>query len=93
MHGEKRNAYRVFVGKPKGKRPLGRLTHRWEDTIKMDLREVGWGGIDWVHLAQDRDHWRPLANRLMNLRFPYNVGNFLGSPLLAHQSGTHLQYV
>jgi hypothetical protein len=53
--GEKRNAYRILVGKPEGKRPLGRPRHRWENNIKMDLRAIGWGGMDWIDLAQDRD--------------------------------------
>jgi hypothetical protein len=69
-NGEKRNAYRIFVGKPEGKRPLGRLTRRWVDNIKMDLREIGWDGIDWIDLAEDRDQWRSLVNTLINLRFP-----------------------
>jgi hypothetical protein len=68
--GEKRNAYRILVGKPEGKRPLGRLRHRWEDNIKTDLREIGWGGMDWIDLAQDRDQWRALVNMVMNLRVP-----------------------
>jgi hypothetical protein len=54
--GEKRNAYRILVGKPEGRRSLGRPRRRWVDNIKMDLREIGWGGVDWFHLAQDRDH-------------------------------------
>jgi hypothetical protein len=54
-HGEKRNAYRILVGKPEGKRPLGRPRRRWDDNIKMNLREIGWGGMDWIDLAQDRD--------------------------------------
>jgi hypothetical protein len=58
------------VGKPEGRRPLGRPRHRWDNTIKMDLREVGWGGIDWVDLAQDRDRWRAVVNMAMNLRVP-----------------------
>jgi hypothetical protein len=53
--GEKRNAYRVLVGKPEGKRPLRKLGHRWEHNIKMDLREIGWGGMDWINLTEDRD--------------------------------------
>jgi hypothetical protein len=65
---EGRNEYRVLVGKPKGKRPLGRLRHRWEDQIKMDLREIGWEGVEWIHLTQDRDRWRVLVNVVMNLR-------------------------
>jgi hypothetical protein len=68
--GEKRNAYRILVGKPEGKRPLGRTRRRWEDNIRMDLREIGWGDIDWIDLAQDRDQWRALVNTVMNLRVP-----------------------
>jgi hypothetical protein len=60
--GEKRNAYRILVRKPEGKRPLGRPRRRWEDNIKMGLREIGWGGMDWIDLAQDRDQWRALVN-------------------------------
>jgi hypothetical protein len=59
--GERRGAYRVLVGKPEGKRPLGRPRRRWEDNIKTDLREVGWGCVDWIGLAQDRDRWRALC--------------------------------
>jgi hypothetical protein len=70
MNGEKRNAYRVLVGKPEGERPLGRPRHRWEDNIKMDLRERGWGGVSWIDLAQDRDQWRALVNTVINLRVP-----------------------
>jgi hypothetical protein len=68
--GEKRSAYRVLVGKPEGKRPLGRPRRRWEDNIKMDLRNIRWGGMDWTDLAQDRDQWRALENTVMNLRVP-----------------------
>jgi hypothetical protein len=68
--GEKRNAYRILVGKPEGRRPLGRPRRSWVDNIKMDLREIGWGGMDWVDLAQDRDQWRALVNTVMNLRVP-----------------------
>jgi hypothetical protein len=67
---ERRNAYRILVGKPEGKRPLGRPRHRWVDNIKMDLREVGWDGRDWIDLAQDRDRWRAYVNAVMNLRVP-----------------------
>jgi hypothetical protein len=67
---EKRNAYRLLVGKPEGKRPLGRPRHRWVDNIKMDLLEIGWSGVDWIGLAQDRDKWRALVNVVMNLRVP-----------------------
>jgi hypothetical protein len=68
--GERRNAYRILVGKPEGRRPLGRPRRRWVDNIKMDLREIGWDGIDWIDLAQDRDQWRVLGNAVMNLRVP-----------------------
>jgi hypothetical protein len=68
--GEKRNAYRILVGKPEGKRPLGRPRRRWVDNIKMDLREIGWDGRDWIDLAQDRDQCRALVNTVMNLRVP-----------------------
>jgi hypothetical protein len=68
--GEKSNAYRILVGKPEGKRLLGRLRHRYEDNIKMDLREIVWGGMDWIHLDKDRDQWRALVNKVMNLRDP-----------------------
>jgi hypothetical protein len=67
---EKRNAYMILAGKPEGQRPLGRPTRRWEDNINMDLREIEWGGIDWIDLAQDRDQWRALVNTVMNLRVP-----------------------
>jgi hypothetical protein len=77
--GEKRNACRILVGKPGGKRPLGRPRRRWEDNIKMDLRKIGWGGIDWIDLTQNRDRWRALVNTVMNLRVPYDVGKFLSS--------------
>jgi hypothetical protein len=66
--GETRNAYRLMVGKPEGKRPLGRLRRRWVDNIKMDLREIGWDGVDWIQLPQDRDQWRALMDTVMNLR-------------------------
>jgi hypothetical protein len=69
-NGGKRNAYRLLVGKPEGRRPPGRPRRRWVDNIKMDLVEVGWGGVDWIGLAQDRDRWRALVNAVMNLRVP-----------------------
>jgi hypothetical protein len=61
--GEKKNSYRVLMGKPEGKRPLGRPRRGWEDNIKMDLREIGWGTVDWINVAQDRDQWRALITR------------------------------
>jgi hypothetical protein len=67
--GEGRGVYRVLVGKLEGKRPLGRPRHRWDD-IKMDLQEVGCGGMDWIELAQDRNKWRTLVNAVKNLRVP-----------------------
>jgi hypothetical protein len=75
LNVETRNAYRIFVGKPEGRRPLGRPAHRWLDNIKMDLGEIGWGGIDWIDLAQDRNQWRALVNVVMNLQ----VHKMLGS--------------
>jgi hypothetical protein len=68
--GEKSNAYRILVGKPEGKRPLGRPRRRWVDNIKIDLREIGWGGMDWIDLSQDRDQWRARVSMLMNLWVP-----------------------
>jgi hypothetical protein len=68
--GEKRNAYRLLVGKPEGKRPLGRPRRRWMNNIKMDLLEIGWGGLDWIGVAQYRDKWRALVIAVMNLQVP-----------------------
>jgi len=68
--GEGRGMYRILVGKPEGRRPLGRPRLRWEDNIKMDLQEVWCGGMDWFELAQDRDRWRVLVNVVMNLWVP-----------------------
>jgi hypothetical protein len=64
----RRGMYRVLVRKPEGKRPLGKLRHRWEDNIRTDLQEVGCGGMDWIGLAQDRDRWWAIVNAVMNLR-------------------------
>jgi len=68
--GEERGVYRVLVGEPEGRRPLGRPRSRWEGNIKMDLQEVGYGGMDWIELAQDRDRWRELVNAAMKLQVP-----------------------
>jgi hypothetical protein len=68
--GEKRNAHRILVGKPEGKRPLGRPRRSWVDSIEIDLREIGWDGVDWIDLVQDRDQWRALVNMVMDLRVP-----------------------
>ena len=68
--GERRSVYRVLVGKLEEKRLLGRPRRRWEDNIKLELQEVGCGGMDWIELAQDRDRWRALVNAVMNLRLP-----------------------
>jgi len=76
---EGRGMYRVLLGKPEGKRPLGRPRRRWEDNITMDFHEVGCGVMDWIKLAQDRDRWRALVNVVMSLRVPQNAVNFLTS--------------
>ena len=77
--GERRGVYGVLVGKPEGKRPLGRSRRRWEDNIKIGLQEVGCEGMDWIEMAQDKDSWRALVNAVMKLRVPKNEGNFLTS--------------
>jgi hypothetical protein len=68
--GEKRTAYRILVGKPEGKRPLGRARRRWVDNIKIDLSEIESDGVNWIDMAQDRDQWRALVNMVMSLRVP-----------------------
>jgi hypothetical protein len=67
---EKRNTYRILMGKPESKRPLGRLRHRWVDNVEIDLREIGRDGMVWIDLAQDRNQWRALVNTVLNLRVP-----------------------
>jgi hypothetical protein len=67
---ERRGAYSVLVGKPDGKRPLGRPRHRWKNKIKVDLQEVGWEVVNWIDLAEDRDRWRAVVNAVMNLGVP-----------------------
>jgi hypothetical protein len=75
--GEKRNLYWILVGKPERRRPLERPRRRRENNIRMDLREIGWGGMDWIDVAQDRDQWRAFVKTVMNLRVPNNDGKFL----------------
>jgi hypothetical protein len=77
--GAKRNVYRILVGKLEVKRPLGTLRHRCVDNIKMDLREIGWGVMHWIDLAQYRDQWMVLLNTVMSLLVPQNVGKLLNS--------------
>jgi hypothetical protein len=74
--GEGRGVYRVLVGRPKGKRPLGRPRRRWEDNIKLDLREIWIDGVNWIQLAQDRVHWRAFVNTVMNLQVPQRKQDF-----------------
>jgi hypothetical protein len=77
--GEERGVYKVLVGKPEGKKAAGRPRRRWEDNIKIDIQEVGCGGMDWIEPALDRDRWRAFVNAVMNLRVTRNAGNFLTS--------------
>ena len=89
--GEKRGVYRVLVGKPEGRRPLGRPRRRWVDNISTDLQEVGRENMDWIGLAQDRDRWRMLVIAVMNLRVPRNAGKFLTSckPVIFSRRALH----
>jgi hypothetical protein len=92
--GEKRNVYRLLVGKPEGKRPLGRPRHRWMDNIKMVLLKIGVNVLDWIGLAQDRYRWRALVNSVMNLLVPYNAGKLPnGCTTCGLSSGTQLHIV
>jgi hypothetical protein len=68
--GDIRNAYKILFGKSEGKRLFGRLRRKWEDNIRMDLKEIGWKGVDWMHLAHDRGQWRALANTVINIWVP-----------------------
>ena len=77
--GEERWLYRVLVGKPEGRRPLGRPRRRWEDNNKMDIQEVEWGGMGWTDIAQNRDEWHSFVKAVMILRVPYYPGDFLSS--------------
>jgi hypothetical protein len=79
MYGGGERYIRILVGRPEGRRPLGRPRRRWEDNIKMNLQELGWEGMDWTDMAQDRDRWWTIVNAVINLRVPYNAGNFLTS--------------
>jgi hypothetical protein len=83
--GEKRNVYRLLVGKPEGKRPLGRPRSRWMDNIKTDLSEIGVNVVDWIGLAQDRYRWRALVNAVMNLRVPLNAGDLPSGCTMAYR--------
>jgi hypothetical protein len=77
--GAIRNVHNILVGKPEGKRPLVRARHRWKDNIRMDLRAIGWEGVEWMYLAQDRVQWWDFVNTVMNLRVAEKAGNFLTS--------------
>jgi hypothetical protein len=85
--GAPRNAYRILVGKPERKRPLGRPRRRWLDNIKINLREIGWDGMDWIDLTQVRNQWRALVNMVMSLRVPQNAGKFLSGCTIGSFSG------
>ena len=91
-YGWGEGVYRVLVGKPEVKRPLGRPRRRWVDNIRMDLQEVGCGYMDWIGLAQDRDRWGTLVSAVMNLRVPWNAGNFLTSCKPVSCSGRTLHH-
>jgi hypothetical protein len=75
--GDVRNSYKILVRKPEGKIPLRQHRHKWEDNVRIDLREIGWKVVDWIHLAHDRNQWQALANMVMNLQVPQKEGNVL----------------
>jgi hypothetical protein len=83
---EKKNAYRILVGKPEGRSPVGRPRRRWVDNIKVDLRDIGWDDMNWIAMAQDRDQWRALVNTVLNLRVPLNAGKFLSDWTISDSS-------
>jgi hypothetical protein len=89
---EKIDACRSLVGKPEGKRPLGKPRHIWVDNIKKVLKEEGWDGLDWIDLTQDRGQWRSLVNPIMKLRVPQNTRKFLGSFLFSMPLFAYLDY-
>jgi hypothetical protein len=91
--GEMRNVYNTLVGKPEGKTSLRRPRHRWEDNIKINLMEIGLEGVDWIHLAQNREWWQALVNIVMNLQVPYKVGNFLTERTISFSRRTLLHGV
>jgi hypothetical protein len=91
--GEKRNAYRLMVGKPERKRSLGRPRRRWVNNIKIDLLEIGWGGVDRIGLAQDRDNWRVLVNAVMNFGFHKMLGNLSSGYTIGGLSSTQFHRV
>jgi hypothetical protein len=88
--GKKRNAYRLLVRKPEGQRPLGRPRRRWVDNIRIYLGEVGWGDVDWIGLAKDRNRWRAVVNSVLNLRVPSNAGK-LSSGLTSSGLSSNVQ--
>jgi hypothetical protein len=88
--GEKKKTYRLLVGEPEGKRPLGRPRRRWVDNIKMDLGEVEWDDVDWIGLAKDKNRWRAFVNSVLNLRVPCNAGK-LSSGLTSSGLSTSVQ--
>jgi hypothetical protein len=85
-HWKIRNAYKILVGRPEGKRPLGSRRRKWVDNIEMGLRKIGLESVDWINLAQERDQWRATVNTVMNLRVPQQAGNFLTKRTISFSS-------